>query len=219
MIARRNPVRLAMARLWRNRRAAVAVEMAFAIPGLVVLGFGGIEIANLTLTHTRISQIGLSAADNASRIAFGSSLSQPSIREIDINEVFTGVEAQAEGLDFKPNGRIILSSLERNPEDGQWIHWQRCYGDMKVNSAYGPEGTGITGTDFPGMGPEGSEVKAPAGTAVMFVEITYQYKSVVYGKWLKPQTIRSTAAFNIREGRDLQQVYNPAPAATPSTCT
>ena len=219
MIARCNRIGMAMARLWRHRRATVIIEMAFAIPFLVLVGFAGMEIANLTLTHTRISQIGLSAADNASRIAFGSSLSQPSIREIDINEVFTGVEAQAAGPDFKTNGRIILSSLERNAEDGQWIHWQRCYGEMDVDSAFGPEGTGITGTDFPGMGPAGSEVTAPAGTAVMFVEITYQYKSMAYGSWLGPHTIRSTAAFNIREGRDLQQVYNPSPSVTPSTCT
>lgn len=219
MIARCNRIRMAVTRLWRDCRAAIVVEMAFVLPLFVLLAFGGVEIANLTLTNTRISQIGLSAADNASRIAFGSSLSQPSVREIDINEVFTGVEAQAEGLDFKTNGRIILSSLERNPDDGQWIHWQRCYGDLKVKSAYGPQGTGITGTAFPGMGPAGAEVTAPAGTAVMFVEITYQYKSLVYGKWLGPQTIRSTASFNIREGRDLQQVYNPAPSVTVSTCT
>jgi hypothetical protein len=90
---------------------------------------------------------------------------------------------------------------------------------MKVKSAYGPEGTGITGTAFPGMGPAGAEVTAPAGTAVMFVEITYQYKSLVYGKWLGPHTIRSTASFNIREGRDLRQVFNLAPMVTPSTCT
>lgn len=219
MIARSNRRRMAMSRLWRDRRAAMVVEMAFVLPLFLVFAFGGVEIANLTLTNTRISQIGLSAADNASRIAFGSSLAQPQIREIDINEVFTGVEAQAEGLDFKLNGRIILSSLERNADDGQWIHWQRCYGDMKVDSAYGPEGTGITGTGFPGMGPAGAEVTAPAGTAVMFVEITYQYKSLVFGNWLGPQTIQSTAAFNIREGRDLRQVFNLAPAVTPSTCS
>lgn len=214
-----NRIRMVMTRFWRDCRAALVIEMAFVIPLFVLIGFAGVEIANLTLTYTKISQIGLSAADNASRIAFGSSLSQPSIREIDINEVFTGVEAQAAELDFKPNGRIILSSLERNADDGQWIHWQRCYGDMDVDSEYGPEGTGITGTDFPGMGPAGAEVTAPAGTAVMFVEITYRYKSLAYGNWLGPQTIRSTASFNIREGRDLQQVYNPSPSVTPSTCS
>lgn len=198
-----------MLRFARDSRATVLIEAAFAIPLLVLVGFAGMEIANLTLAHTRISQIGLSAADNASRIAVGSNLSLPRVRELDINEVFTGVEAQADSMNFRQNGRIILSSLERNPQGGQWIHWQRCYGDLNVASSYGVEGTGATGTSFPGMGPTGREVTAAAGTAVMFVEIVYDYQPLLYGKWLGPQRVRSTAAFNIREARDLERVYAP----------
>lgn len=214
---------LRLRRMVRDVRATVLVEMAFAIPFLILLGFGGLEIANLTLTTTRISQLGLTAADNASRIAIGSDLSLPRVREIDINEVFTGADAQASGLNFKTNGRIILSSLETNSDGGQWIHWQRCYGDLKVSSSFGKEGDGKTGTAFPGMGPSGREVKAPDGSAVMFVEIVYQYQPLAYGNWLGPRTIRSTAAFNIREGRDLEGeggkgTYNPAPKATVATC-
>lgn len=204
-------------RLIRDRRATVLIEMAFCIPLLVLLGFGGMEMAWLTLSHTRISQIGLSAADNASRIAVGSNLSLPRVREIDINEVFTGAEEQGRGLDFGARGRIILSSLERNSDGGQWIHWQRCYGNLGVESSFGEEGDGETGTGFPGMGPPTREVTAPLGSAVMFVEVVYQYKPLAYGNWLGPRTIRSTAAFNIREGRDLSRIY-PSPGVTPSTC-
>lgn len=201
----------------RDTRATVLIEMAFCIPLLVLLGLGGLEMANLTLANTRISQIGLSVADNASRIAAGSNLSLPRVREVDINEVFTGAEQQAGNLNFGERGRIILSSLERNEEDGQWIHWQRCYGDLDVDSTYGDEGDGATGTDFPGMGPEGEEVTAPPGSAVMFVEIVYDYEPLVYGGWLGERTIRSTAAFNIREGRDTSQIY-PVAGVTASTC-
>jgi hypothetical protein len=209
-------IRSKLARFVRETRATIIIEMAFAVPLLVLLGFGGLEMAYLTLANTRISQIGLSAADNASRVAAGASLSLPQIRELDINEVFTGVEEQAEGLDFKQHGRVILSSLERNPEGGQWIHWQRCYGDLNVTSSYGLEGTGKTGTSFKGMGPKDREVTAAAGTAVMFVEIVYEYQPLAFGKWLGPRTIRSTAAFNIRESRDLAKVYGPG---TKSACT
>ena len=208
-------IRLAGRRLARNARGAVIVEMAFTIPLLVLIGFGGLEIANLTIVNTRISQIGLSVADNASRIAAGSNLALPQVREVDINEVFAGVERQSGGLDFQENGRIILSSLERNSDGGQWIHWQRCFGDLDVDSAYGAEGTGILGTDFAGMGPEGQEVTAAAGTAVMFVEITYDYQPLLYGRWLGARTITSTAAFNIRESRNLTGgVFAPGTAST-----
>lgn len=207
---------VAATRFARNVRAAVMLEMAFAIPFLVLVGFGGLEVANLTLTHTRISQLGLNTADNAARIAAGSNLTQPEIREVDINEVFAGAERQIAGLDLKSNGRIILSSLERNATGGQTIKWQRCFGNMRVPSAFGVEGTGKDDNNFKGMGPVGKEVTAAAGTAVMFVEITYDYQPLLYGKLLGPKTIRTTAAFNIREARDLSGVKAPG---TPATCT
>lgn len=217
-LTRRIVRRVRNSRLAGDSRATVMIEMAFCIPLMVLLGLGGLEMANLTLSNTRISQIGLSAADNASRIAVGSNLSLPRVREIDINEVFTGAEKQAGGLDLKARGRIILSSLERNDDDGQWIHWQRCYGDLPVQSSFGKEGDGKTGTGFKGMGRAGAEVTAPLGSAVMFVEIVYQYKPLAYGNWLGPRTIRSTAAYNIREGRDLDQIY-PTAGVTASKCT
>ena len=208
--------RITIRRLARATRAAVIIEMAFVIPLIVLIGFGGLEIANLTLVNTQISQIGLSVADNASRIASGSNLALPQVRETDINDVFAGVDKQAKALKFNDNGRIILSSLERNADGGQTIKWQRCYGKMAVASAYGPEGTGATGTAFKGMGPAGKEVTAAGGTAVMFVEVTYQYQPLLYGKWLGPETIRSTAAFNVRETRDFTKVYAPG---TKASCT
>lgn len=207
--------RIAARRFSRNARGAIMIEMAFAIPLLVLIGFGGLEVANLTLVNTRISQIGLSVADNASRIAAGSTLALPQVRESDINEVFAGVEKQGSGLDFQNNGRIILSSLQRNDDGGQTIKWQRCYGKLAVASDYGTEGKGAKGTGFAGMGPAGKEVTAVGGTAVMFVEITYKYQPLLYGKFLGPRTIKSTAAFNVRETRDLTKVYGPG---TKSAC-
>ncbi|MBA4752646.1 MAG: hypothetical protein H2055_10540 [Sphingopyxis sp.] len=212
----RRRMRRAARRLAQSTRAAVMLEMAFAIPFLILVGFGGLEIANLTLTNTRVSQLALNTADNAARIAAGSNLTQPQIREVDINEVFAGAERQIAGLGFENNGRIILSSLQRNNDGGQTIKWQRCFGNLEAASAYGVEGTGATGTDFPGMGPVGREVTAAAGTAIMFVEVTYEYQPLLFGAWLGPRTVRSTAAYNVREARDLSGVKAPG---TPATCT
>lgn len=214
----RRRTRVAALRLQRSVRAAVMLEMAFAIPFLVLVGFGGLEIANLTLTHTRISQLALNTADNAARIAAGSNLTLPEIREVDINEIFAGAQLQAGSLDLRRHGRIILSSLEQNASGGgQTIKWQRCFGDMRtVVSAYGVEGVGRNNNNFRGMGPVGREVTAASGTAVMFVEITYEYQPLLYGKLLGQRMIRTTAAFNIREARDLTGLKAPG---TPATCT
>lgn len=216
-------IRASGVRLARDIRAVIMIEVAFCVPFLVLIGFGGIEYANLILSQTRVNQIATSAADNASRIAFGSNLSLPRVREVDINEVFSGVVEQSKGMDFKKNGRVILSSLEQNPDGGQWIHWQRCYGDLSVVSSYGVQGTGKTGNSFAGMGKAGQKVTASAGTAIMFVEVVYDFKPLLWGKWFRSVRISESRAFNIREGRDLQGqngtgVYNPAPTVTPSAC-
>ena len=202
-----------------DTRGVVIIEMAYTLPFLLLLGFGGLEIANLTLSNTRISQMTLSTADNAARIASGSNLAVPQVREVDINEVFTGMQLQGGDLNFETNGRVILSSLETNADGGQFIRWQRCFGNRTASpSTYGVAGVGATGTAFPGMGPVGREVKAAAGSAVMFVEVYYTYQPLLFGSWLGPQTIRSTAAFTVRESRDLSQIYNPSPAAPVRNC-
>ena len=203
----------------KDVRATIMIEMAFAIPILVLVGFAGMEIANATLAQSRISQIALSLADNASRITGGSSLSQSLVRERDINEIFSAAKYQSGELDIEAHGRIILSSLELNADDGQWIHWQRCFGNLAHASSYGNEGAGSSGTGFAGMGTADSEIKAIGGTAVMFVEIAYTYQPIVYGEWLGTKTFTTTAAYHIREDRDLSSgVVNPEPQSSVSGC-
>ena len=211
--------RLLGRRLHRDKRAIAFVETAVTLPVLLFTSICGLEITNLMITHTRVSGIALAAADNASRIAAGSNLALPQVREVDINDVFTGAQLQSGTLDLNTNGRIILSSLEVNASNGQWIHWQRCYGSMNVSSAYGPQGTGALGTTFPGMGAPGKEVKAATAAPVMFVEVSYGYKPVLAKAFMGNNiTIEYESAFTVRDARDTSQIYNPNPAATVRLC-
>lgn len=209
-------------RLLADTRGATLVEFAFVTPLLLVLGLGGMELANLAIVKMRIGQAAGAVADNASRIGDSDLLASPRIYEKDINDLFIGLDIQAgPSIALFEHGRVILSSLERNPSDGQWIRWQRCEGRKSHPSAYGAEGTGATGTSFPGMGPASGEVRAPAGSAIMFVEIAYDYQPLVGGAfvdWLEPARIlRSEAAFVVRGSRDpggLHQTNPPAPVAS-----
>lgn len=210
--------RIGMRRIRRDNRAIAMVEFALLMPFLVSAGMGGIEIGNMALVHTRMSQIALSSADNVSRIATGSALGLPQVRETDINDAFAGAELSSGSMRLGRYGRIIVSSLQRNADGGQTIAWQRCYGDRDAYSNYGVEGTGATGTAFPGMGPEDQEVTAPVGSAVIYVELEYEYQPLVFSRIPWNRVVRTEAAYNIREARDLSQVYNPSPAATVNRC-
>lgn len=205
-------------RLARDRSGVAYIEFVYALPVILAIGMYGIEATNLAMAHMTTSQVALSLADNASRIGQDSTLSLTQFREADANDSFAAAEHQAGRFDVVGRGRIILSSLEQNEDEGQWIHWQRCFGDGDYESSYGDQGDGQTGTDFPGMGPDGQEVKAPPNNAVMFVEVFYRYEPIVMDSLFGEPELHYTASFVVRDDRDLTRIYNPSPAATPSTC-
>ncbi len=209
--------------LWVNQHGATVIEFALVTPLLLVLGLGGIELANLAITQMRLGQAAGALADNASRVGDSDLLESSTVYEKDINDLFIGLDVQSGGsLDIFEDGRVILSSLERNSSGGQWIHWQRCMGKRQAIGAYGSEGTGATGTGFKGMGPPGSEVKAPNGSAVMFVEITYEYQPLIGGSfvdWLEaPRVMHTQSAFLVRGMRDLNGPSQHSPPTSVAKC-
>ena len=195
------------------------IEFAYSLPVLTTVGLYGAELANYATVKMRISQTALKVADTASRIGENGVLQDIKIYESDVNDVFTGAEYAGRDLDIEDNGRIILSSLTQNSDGGQWIQWQRCAGNLSYSSTYGNEDDGATGTSFPGMGPSGEEITSAAGTAVMFVEIAYTYQPLFTSSWVPgPTQITAIAAFNVRDDRDLTQIYQKS-GVTPSACT
>jgi hypothetical protein len=196
-------------RLLDDRAGLALTEFAFCLPILMVLMASGLELSNYVLATKRVGDLAAMVADNASRMGMRSAgLSVHQISEAEINDVFTGAELQAGLPDFTENGRIILSSLQRNADDGQWIAWQRCFGNNGLGSSYGEQGDGASGTAFEGMGPPDNRVQAARGTAVMFVEVTYNYDPVFPVMSLPARTLREFAVFNVRESRDLNMPRN-----------
>lgn len=210
------------AQFWRlkgDKSGIAIIEFAYCLPIFFTLGLTATEVSNLAIINTKVSQIAMSVADNLSRAKQAVPLGLPQLREHDINDAFTGANLQGEELDIFRHGRMIVSSLQQNGVGGQWIKWQRCKGMRNVTPAYGVENTGQTGTAFAGMGPAGGRVTAEPGTAIIFVEFTYQYQPIVFSiPVMGAVVLREETAFYVRDDRDLTQVYNPAPTVTRSTC-
>lgn len=213
-----NLIRRSLARaatLLRGNASGVAgVEFALGLPVILTLGMWGAELGNLAVTHMRVSQLAMQVADNTSRIGDVSMLEHLKIYESDINDLLIGAKVQSGGLDIFEHGRVVVSSLEvvAGTEDTQYIHWQRCKGKRNFQSTYGPAGTGMDGS-LEGMGPAGEEVTAGKDEAVIFVEIEYEYQPIVSSRFVPAEPIRSTAAFNVRDDRDLSQIYQRDAAA------
>lgn len=208
-------------RLSHSVSGVAAVEFALSLPVMLSLGLWGAELGNLAITHMRVSQLAMQLADNGSRIGDVSMLESLRIYESDINDMLVGAKIQSGKLDLFEHGRVIISSLEVVPssESTQYIHWQRCMGKRTVQSAYGSEGTGLDGS-LKGMGPTGEEVTASKGDAVIFVEISYEYQPLVSSRFVPNRIISTTATFNVRDDRDLTQIYqrNTASPDTVARC-
>jgi Flp pilus assembly protein TadG len=204
--------------LGRERSGVAVIEFAYTVPVFLVLLGSGLELTKFALTHMRVAQVAVSLADNASRAKQSVVSGVPRIREADVNEVFAAAELQTKGLKIRERGKFILSSVEANADGGQWIHWQRCFGAALHRSSYGQEGDGATGTSLTGVGPNGRQVAAEPGSAIMFVEVVYDYEPLMFGSFLGNAQIRKTAAMYVRDNRDLFGIYNPAPSANPSRC-
>lgn len=209
------------------------LEFAMAFPVLLALGMYGIDTANLALTNLKLNQVALNLADNASRVGVNSTLSVQQMREIDVNDILQGAKAQGASINLTTNGRVTLSSLERDKNNVQRIHWQRCIGlksTATYTSHYGTaaptDGTTLTavGPLSSGMGDTGAVVNAPldttATTGVMFVEINYRYTPMF--SWLSaPADMRYVASFIVRDPRDFSRLFNPTPTvptASISSC-
>jgi hypothetical protein len=193
-------------RLGRDERGVAFLEFAFIGPILLFVTLAGLELVNYALAYLRVNQIATTVADNAGRVTTG-------IDEANIYEVFAGADAIGDPMDFQANGRIVLSSLQDNGKTGgnagQMINWQRCWGDLDADPAYGVEDDGRDDSSLEdGLGPAGEEIASVPGTAVMFVEVTYEYQSLISTTILPVGgRIRQESAFNVR-GRQNNNISN-----------
>lgn len=197
-------------KLKKNQSGLALTEFAATLPIFLSLGAYGLEISNLAITNLRLSQAALSLADNASRLGqTNNGVIAPTINEEDVVRALQGAGLQGGDLNIYANGRAILSSLERDANGNQIIRWQRCKGIYDTSSLYGNEG--LNGTDtagFNGLGRAGAQVFADVNSAVMFVELEYQFEGFFGDLFIDAQVLRQEASFNVRDDRNLTAGLN-----------
>ena len=210
--------RIRNASIIKDTSGLALIEFAYTAPIMLGIGLTGMETAHLAVAHLQVSQIAMLVADNASR-------ARESIDEADIREIFTGADLTGNAIDFSPNARIILSSLEENgftdSKKGQWIRWQRCYGgNTDFESSYGDEGDGQNDSSLAGgIGPDGKKITATGSTGVNFAEVVYEYRPLISNRFFGEKIIRYESAFVARE-RDDHELKNGSliPSTQKWTC-
>jgi hypothetical protein len=181
------------------------LEFALVLPVLLTLGMYGTEIAYMSTVDMEVSQIANSVGDNASRLGqTDNSAVTPTVTQAQVKAVLEGAIEEGGRIDLEANGRVVLSSLERAPITGRnYIHWQRCIGDFNRGSAYGGESLGLIGAELQGLGKPGHLIAAPPNSAVMFVEVYYEYQGLFGTMFVGNKVFKHEAAYVLRDDRNL----------------
>ncbi|EQB30713.1 TadE/TadG family type IV pilus assembly protein [Sphingobium ummariense] len=198
------PATMLMRRICRDEAGLALVEFAYAVPFMLLLTLGGAEMANLAITHARISSITSMVADGVARV-------RDRIDENDINDIITGAKLASGSLNLTSNGRIIISTVEDNaatttPTTDQVITWQRCKGtknNVPAADTIGSEGAVLTNP----IGETGRQITAKPGNPVIIVQIFYDYQPLMTRRFFNIGTVKYTSAFSVRD-RTLQTLQN-----------
>ena len=189
--------------LQNDRRGVAIIEFALSLPILMILILVGLELTNFVLANHRVRQIASMTADNASRM-------RTQMSEAFINQLFVGVQKSGSGIQFQQRGRVILSSVQNNAAaNGQWIRWQRCFGQLNRASKYGVQGKGQNDSSLPTV----NGLVAQNSSALMFAEVEYEYKPLIASSFLNNRKIVHEAAFIVRQRTDFS-----ISGSNPSTC-
>lgn len=209
-----------VARLRRDTSGLALIEFAYSLPLLLGIGMYGTETALYVQTNMKVSQIALAVADNGSRIGENSDLAVKQVYEGDINTILAGAAILSSEDNFYEKARVVVSSVEENAAGKPYIHWQRCAGDINYTSPYGSEGTGKYDNALQdGIGPVNQRARPIPGSAVIFVEVAFDYDAIFGLAPFSNNRIVHTAAMSVRDDRDLSEVFNSTQAETVSVCS
>lgn len=172
-------------RLRRDQGGALMIEMAFAIPVMVGLMLGGIEVARYVLLHQKLDRVASSIADLVSQ---AETISVPELQNI-----FDAAQYVAKPFDLPGGGTVIVSSVS-NPlgSPPTQVNWQRSGGgSIPATSQVGTAGGAATL-------PSGFVVSD--GQTIIIAEVFFDYTPWIIGDVTQVGQIYHRALFRPRYG-------------------
>ena len=109
-------LRRRLARFLGETRGAILVEMAFAVPILLVMVLGCFDTGRYILLHQKLDRAASTMADLVSR--------PTSISQSDIDSMFTAAGELLSPYDLTQSGLVIITSVSQAPGDSARIDWQ-----------------------------------------------------------------------------------------------
>ena len=171
--------------LLRNIRGGVATEFAFAIPVLVALLLGGIELGRFILLHQKLDRTAMTVSDLVARVQ--------DINTAEIDTVFTAANLIMEPFTMGARGAVVISSVKEDSGAPKVI-WQRSgAGTLSIKSAVGAQGGNATISDN-GL--------IASNQAIIIGETYFQYRPW-FIDLIPSKTLRHVAVFRPRLSQEV----------------
>ena len=113
-----------------DRRGTILIEMAFAVPILLILTLGCFDTARYILLHQKLDRAASTMADLVSR--------PTSISAAQIDSMFSAASELVLPFTLSTDGHVIVTSMSRVAGDVARIDWQHTGGgSLSATSAIG----------------------------------------------------------------------------------
>lgn len=180
-------IKHAYAHLWRNQSGVAMVEFAVALPVLLTLVYGVIEITRYILITQKVEKLAHTVSDLTAQTKNATTT--------DLNQVLEASAHIMEPYSLGANSRIIISSLYRPAGTSSIPNVNWCYrgaGSMTVTSAIGGLGT------VPTM-PGGFTFAEREN--IIAAEVYYRFSPLINTQFFGTRTIYRAAFYKPRLGQ------------------
>ncbi len=123
----------------RNDRGGIMIEFGFAMPMLILLMLGGIELGRYVLLHQKLDRTAMTVSDLVARVT--------TVTPAELDTIFTAANLVMTPFALEEKGAVVISSVV---EDSGTPHvaWQRTgAGTLIVTSEIGVQGGDATISD------------------------------------------------------------------------
>jgi hypothetical protein len=162
-------------RLFGDRKGIATVEFAIALPVLVLMILGGVEIARYILLQQKLNGIAVTMAD---LVAQSETLSSD-----ELDTLFTAVDYVARPFQLGTDGVVVVSSIGATNGNPVQIYWQQSGGgSLSTASEIAPSAGSITM-------PSGFVIRD--GESVIVAEVFFDFTS-----FFAPHIVPSTRLYH-----------------------
>jgi Flp pilus assembly protein TadG len=118
---------------WRDSRGGAMIEFGFAMPLLLILFMGGLELGRFVLLHAKLDRTAMTVSDLVARVT--------SLSVAELDTIFAATDLVMAPFSMDDRGIVIVSSVTDPNDTGAKVTWQRSgAGTLSVTSDVGALG-------------------------------------------------------------------------------